>query len=137
MVAPDLNIKVVRNALSALENEPKNLSEFLAFFGKQLTGKDCISVDELLGHATNTLDLNDSIRLAFHQRLSKWDYATSADWTANTEPNTPERRLLIYKLIGLASKQAALVDGALPFFVAEHTTVIEAEPTAWYDSTVE
>jgi hypothetical protein len=135
-MASDLNIKVVRNALSALENEPKSLSEFLAFFGKQLTGKDCISVDELLGHATNMLDLNDPIRLVFHQKLSKWDYATSADWIANTEPNTPERRLLIYKLIGLTSKQATLVDNALPFFVAEHTTVIAAEHTAWYDSGV-
>jgi hypothetical protein len=127
MTASDLNIKVVRNALSALENEPKNLSEFLGFFGKQLTGIGCISVDQLLDYATDTLDLNDPIRLAFHQRLSKWDYATSADWTTNTEPNTPERRSLVYKLLGLTSAQALLVDDALPFFVAEHTTVIAAE----------
>lgn len=137
MAASDLSIKIVRSALSALENEPKNLSEFLAFFGKQLTGEASIAVDELLGHATNTLDLNDPIRLIFHQRLSKWDYATSADWAANTEPNTPERRLLIYRLIGLSSEQAALVDSTLPFFVAEHTTVIAAEHTPWYDSSVE
>ena len=137
MASSDVKIKVVRHTLAALEAEPKKLTDFLQFFGAQMATGDCMNVDELVAHAADQDDPNNPLRLTFHQALARWDYATDAPWISGTAANTPERRKLVCRLLGLNAEQTALINASLPFYAAEHPTVLAADHLPWYTSDVE
>jgi hypothetical protein len=65
--------------------------------------------------------------------LARWDHAREQDWSAGTAPNTAERRLLVYELLGLGPSLRAVLDEKLPFFSgAEPLIVIADRFTPWY-----
>ncbi|MBR0820290.1 Z1 domain-containing protein [Bradyrhizobium liaoningense] len=132
----DLKIKVLQQALAAVEREPKKLSRYLEFFGDELAVPDCIDIAEVIDRAARP-DLNDPVKLALHHALARWDYSTDAGWTTDTEPNTPERRKLIYRLLGLDTAQGKVLDRALPSYAAEQPVVIAAEHERWYTAEIE
>ncbi|MET3340069.1 hypothetical protein ABIF52_000450 [Bradyrhizobium japonicum] len=84
----DLKIKVLQQALAAVEREPKKLSRYLEFFGDELAVSDCIDIAEVIDRAARP-DLNDPVKLALHHALARWDYSTEAGWTSDTEPKHP------------------------------------------------
>lgn len=132
----DLKIKVLQQALAAVEREPKKLSRYLEFFGDELAAPGCIDIAAVVDRAARP-DLNDPVRLALHHALARWDYSTDASWTGDTEPNTPERRKLIYTLLGLDTDQGKILDRALPPYAAEQPVVIAAEHERWYTPEIE
>lgn len=135
-VSEDLKISVLQQALTAVEREPKKLSRYLGFFADELAAPDCIDIAEVIDRAARP-DLNDPVRLALHHALARWDYSTDASWTGDTEPNTPERRKLIYRLLGLDADQGKVLDLALPPYAAEQPVVIAAEHERWYTPEIE
>jgi len=132
----DIKIKVLQRAMAAIEQEPKNLSRYLQFFGGELATQDCIDVAEVIDRAQNQ-DLNDPVRLALHHALARWDYSEDASWTGGTEPNTLERRKLIYTLLGLDTGQGKVLDRALPPYAADHSVVLAVEHERWYTPEIE
>ncbi|MDF0495746.1 Z1 domain-containing protein [Bradyrhizobium yuanmingense] len=132
----DLKIKVLQHALTAVEREPRKLSRQLEFFADEFAAPGCINIAEVVDRAASP-DLNDPVRLALHHALARWDYSTDTSWTGDTEPNTPERRKLIYRLLGLDTDQGKVLDRALPPYAAEQPVVIAAEHERWYTPEIE
>jgi hypothetical protein len=78
-------------------------------------------------------DPNDPVRGLFGQMLRNWDFAGTRSWTAATEPNTPERRAAVYRLLGLTAAEIAAADERIPFADLRNTNIVIAETHGeWY-----
>lgn len=78
--------------------------------------------------------LNDPLRKTIHLAISRWDIAPAADgWTAKTPPRSPERRSLVYALLGFgsAAENAHAFDDLFPLDSVQ-TVVISEEFQPWY-----
>ncbi|MCV9993429.1 Z1 domain-containing protein [Paeniglutamicibacter sp. ZC-3] len=74
-------------------------------------------------------DGNSMARKAAHMCLAKWDSQVDASWAGDTEPQTAERRVLVFDKLGLGIESRELLDEAFPS-VAQRDIVI-ADPGPW------
>jgi hypothetical protein len=69
------------------------------------------------------------------RHLTRWDYAAEVGWADQTEPNTRARRDLVYRLLGVDDKLAAVLEEWLPHYEAPVLIkVVDQPPTGWYTS---
>lgn len=89
-------------------------------------GHDPVTMDTVI---TIMVDPNvTAVHSAVRSSLTRWDAEGAAAWTAQTEPRTPERRTLIYSLMGLPEAVFEPLTGTFP--IAGGPTVIVA-PQPW------
>lgn len=76
---------------------------------------------------------NGLVRGLFGQMLRTWDFAPGAEWTKGTEPNTVERRSLVYALLELNQGEAERADQLIPFADFRNSNIVIAEHhDEWY-----
>src|SRR5262245_4069228 len=123
---------VVRNALAGMTTGPRPLVKALEFYSQQEDSSVPTIEKELSGHLV--ADPNDVIRTLFHRSLSAWDWETAAPWTGGTPENTVARRIRIYDLLNIGPHLRSVLDGHLPHYEGEKSTLVE-HPNAlgnWY-----
>lgn len=119
------------DALRAIENEPRAIEPILAVLS---ASTDRVDLDDLAIFLAQA-DVSDPARNALHLALARWDGATSLGnhWTDNTESKSAERRILIYRLLGLPEKLWPLLDTSFPR--AETGAFVIADgPKSWFDA---
>lgn len=119
---------VILQELKALEGAaPENLLESVEFRARKDKPE---GVPELAVLAALTAaDPNLAAKTKFRILLTKWDDAESGEWMSETAPRSPERRCLIYKLLGFADPSYDALDKEYPRDLSG-STVISA-PMQW------
>ncbi|TAP44671.1 hypothetical protein EYS21_09005 [Arthrobacter sp. S39] len=90
---------------------------------------DLTATEENVVSAIANGDGNASARKAAHMCLAKWDSQPEAAWSGETEPQTAQRRVLIYDRLGLGTGSREALDEMFPS-VAQRDIVI-ANPGPW------
>ncbi|WP_099602561.1 Z1 domain-containing protein [Pseudomonas sp. 2995-1] len=124
-------IEVARNTLSGMASGPKNL-------GRELNhhSDDYPSTEEIFQEHIKSAASSDLVFNLLNQKLSSWDYESSAEWISNTKKNTVERRIKIYELLKINPTLKAILNEKLPPNLEyEMPIVIARKHKPWYDST--
>ncbi|CCH34620.1 Z1 domain-containing protein [Actinosynnema sp. NPDC047251] len=81
---------------------------------------------------------DDKLRLDLHLNLAKWDNAPikGNPWTAETQPNTEERRATVIECLKLDAETAAEIARNFPLAKGDGTTVIAGPWDPWYTDEV-
>jgi len=75
---------------------------------------------------------DDPLRAQLRLSLATWDRVRDADWTAETEPETEERRAVIIGLLNVGDSIAKLFADELPVARGESDIVIADMWEPWY-----
>lgn len=123
--------RLVDRVMERLETEPKNLATEIKnapdFFEANHNVEQVVAL--IVQHVAETSeDQNDVARFAIEKWLFRHD-KSDRPWTNGTVKETPERRSLIYQLIGLTPEQQKILDAHFPAFVK---IAIEHDP-GWID----
>lgn len=57
---------------------------------------------------------DDPLHLHLHLAIAAWDAAIADEWREGTDPTTPERRHLVYRLLGFDDTTSTVMDAAFP-----------------------
>jgi len=137
MADQGIQIRVVDRMLESMrEDGPRPLARNLELFGGEYGDPKSITVDDLL-HEVCSKDPNNIFKLEFHRALIHWDYVSNSSWSKKTQPNTSDRRNIVYSCLGLSASDGKRLDVAAPHAVEERPTVIAKEHKAWYTNALQ
>ncbi|VEP41853.1 MULTISPECIES: Z1 domain-containing protein [Tessaracoccus] len=75
-------------------------------------------------------DVNEPARYEFHIQLTKWDSANDPSWSADSAPNTTDRRKAILNALGFSLESHEGIDHAFPVNMSG-AVVISGKPADW------
>ena len=75
-------------------------------------------------------DVNEPARYEFHIQLTKWDSAADPTWSADSAPNTSDRRRAILDALGFSEESKEKIDHAFPVNMTG-AVVISGKPSDW------
>lgn len=88
--------------------------------------------DAVLAAALRSPDLDDPIQVVLGRAIARWDYVEAGEWTDGTGRMTPDRRALIYDLLGLSKEVRLLYTERFPPIAVELPVVIADVHEEWY-----
>lgn len=120
-------------ALASMDiiGQPADLHGMASDYAKRLNLTFPVT-DETFCQQLLSGDANDPLRGALRMSTARWDASADPGWAEGTQPNTPERRAVINRLLKLSDGTAALLDEKCPISAIEQPTVIAREWTPWY-----
>lgn len=129
---PDAIYDIVKAALGGMNTSPGPLAAALSFYSRQSSLNKVITEKHIIQRVSR--DPNDSVRSELHKKLAEWDHSRISAWTGNTQPNSEERRQLIYKLLGMSPKGRATISEVLPFYDSTPPILIDnpSKHENWY-----
>lgn len=126
-------LQIVNSGLGMMTNGPRRLAKafqaaiLLNFDG----GVDFDPID--LRKRLEEADAGDPVSMAIRAALARWDAEPeTADWTDGTPRNRPERRAVIYSLLGVDPEFVNVLQSRFPPFQYEPPVVIAAKHKVWY-----
>jgi hypothetical protein len=121
-------------AAMATSGEPSELTPRLEAESRFHVAATIPNADALLA-VLGAAEANDPMRAEFHSRLKHWDFAGGEPWTEGTDHNTRERRLVIYRRLGLSDGFRSWCDTNLPMWEEPSQLFVIDEPDQrpWYE----
>ncbi|WP_455362234.1 Z1 domain-containing protein [Streptomyces sp. SYSU K21746] len=117
------------DVLAAMRRGPKHFAK-LAF----VLSESDEPADTTLGHFRDRLvaaSPGDELTALWHSKLTAWDLAEQADWSA-APARTDERRTDTYDRLGFGADLRKALDNAVPVFKEPGAVVISKEFQSWY-----
>ncbi|WP_455353549.1 Z1 domain-containing protein [Streptomyces sp. SYSU K217416] len=117
------------DVLAAMRRGPKHFAK-LAF----VLSESDEPADTTLGHFRDRLVAagpGDELTALWHSKLTAWDLAEQADWSA-APARTDERRTDTYDRLGFGADLRKALDNAVPVFKEPGAVVISKEFQSWY-----
>lgn len=127
----DFLYEVMSATLGGMADRPLPLARALAFQSEQRGIRRGVSEKDL---SKRIADAGDPINDVLLQRLASWDHATTGSWIGASEPNTPERRELIYDSLQIGNALRTAIDRSVPFYEIGSPILVQ-DPHAsghWY-----
>lgn len=120
------------DALTSMRDRgPKPLVKRASFIAEDLEDPIDVSASRLIDYL-RAADVNDMLLRQLGLALFDWDSRSSEEaWTAGTEPNSPDRRILTHSLLGLETEAIDCIDKHFPP-VRETSTIISSDFRPWY-----
>lgn len=114
------------NVLSGMAGQPPKrlLRAVEAFADEDLTEDDLVTF-------LKSVSVNDRAMIQLRISLGGWDAMPREDMGGDTEPNTEDRRVDVYKRLGLGGEAQDVLEDRAPA-VVEDTTVISKVFDPWY-----
>jgi len=121
---------LTQNALGGMAGGPRPLSSSLLFHSDD----DEAVVAKFTAYVRQA-SASDPVFNLLNQKLSAWDYESSAAWTEGTSSNSEKRRARIYVLLKVGEELVSLFNEKFPPNLNyDAPIVIAREHTPWYDT---
>lgn len=102
-------------ALTSMEGRrPRPLQPHAEFIATQNDKPDTDVSLSALCERIRTSRSDDPFHLQLHLAVAAWDAAIADEWREDTDPTTPERRQLVYRLLGFDGAAGLVMDAAFP-----------------------
>jgi hypothetical protein len=125
---------VLGGAIGLMQKGPRPLEKTLTFSADINSADEPFAIEGLRAYL-EAAHPGDNAAGVFRRALAGWDNETAA-WAAGTQPNSPDRRILIYKLLELDPVWVKLCDEKFPFHPLAAPVVIAIEHEPWYTEEV-
>ena len=126
--------ELLSGALGLMQKGPRLFEKTLIASAEFNFAGEPFSLD-LLRQYLKQAQPGDDTAGVFRRALAGWDNEL-AGWAAATQPNSAERRVLIYKLLNLDAAWIELCDSKFPFHPLAAPVVIAIEHEPWYTDEV-
>jgi hypothetical protein len=129
----EVSVEAYLDALKSMrDGSPKPLIKRAQLIADDLDGALDVSAARLAEHLC-AANANDLLLRQLGLALFSWDDRAPAEaWTAATEPNSPERRVREYELLGLDGSSTECVDIHFPPVRDSSIIISTTDFQAWY-----